>query len=280
MPRQEGALLKRNYHTHTYRCKHAAGDCSDYARAARRLGMDVLGFSDHTPLPDGRWGDVRMPLEQLDEYGQAVAEAQSAFPELRILLGMECEYAEDLRAFYEDELFGARGYDYLIGAAHYIDIDDSWYGVYRHAGTPENLRRYVDQVVSTVSSGLFAFIAHPDVFGVCHHRWTRDCEHAARDICQAAVEGDMPLELNGYGWRKPWIDTPEGQRAMYPWLPFWEIAAEEGAKTIINSDAHRPEDVGHGQGELDPIRLDLGLERVDLWNVLERSSNPGSGDRA
>ena len=27
-------MLQRNYHTHTYRCKHATGDVIDYAKAA------------------------------------------------------------------------------------------------------------------------------------------------------------------------------------------------------------------------------------------------------
>jgi len=264
MTQRDSAVLKRNYHTHTYRCKHASGDCLDYARAASRLGMEVLGFSDHTPLPDGRWENVRMALEDLDGYEQAVRDSRRAFPELRVLLGMECEYTDELRAFLEDELLGARNYDYLIGAAHYIEIDDSWYGVFTNTGTAENLRRYVDQVISTLNSGLFAFIAHPDLFGCSHHQWNEDCKHAARDICQAAVQVDVPLELNGYGWRKPWIETPQGKRAMYPWLPFWEVAANEGAKVIINSDAHRPEDVGRGHAELEPIRRSLGLKRIDL----------------
>jgi len=257
-------VLKRNYHTHTYRCRHASGDCMDYAGVASRLGMEVLGFSDHTPLPDGRWENVRMALHELDDYTKAVADARRAFPALRVLLGMECEYTKNLRAFFEDELLGARNFDYLVGAAHYIEVDDSWYGVYTHTGTPANLRRYVDQVSLTIESGLFAFIAHPDLYGCSHHLWNDDCERAARDICQTAVEAGMPLELNGYGWRKPWIETAEGKRAMYPWLPFWEIAAEEGVKTIINSDAHRPQDVGYGHAELAPIHERLGLDVIDL----------------
>jgi len=52
---------------------------------------------------------------------------------------------------------------------------------------------------------------------------------------------------------------------------FWEIAAEEEVKTIINSDAHRPDDVGYGRAELGPMRERLGLEEVDL---LERLANP------
>ena len=264
MADQAGAVLKRNYHTHTYRCRHASGDCLEYAEVADRLGMEVLGFSDHTPLPDGRWEEVRMALDELDDYQRAVEKARSTFPALRVLLGMECEYAKELHAFFEDELLGARNFDYLIGAAHYIEVDDSWYGVIRHSGTPANLRRYVEQVLLTLDSGLFAFLAHPDLFGCCHHVWTEDCDQAARDICQAAVSADVPLEINGYGWRKPWIDTPAGKRAMYPWIPFWEIAAEEGVKAVINSDAHRPRDVGYGWGELSPLRERLGLPHVDL----------------
>ena len=47
--------LLRNYHTHTYRCKHADGDCCDYAKVAVEQAMEVLGFSDHTALPNGFW---------------------------------------------------------------------------------------------------------------------------------------------------------------------------------------------------------------------------------
>ena len=259
-----GESLKRNYHTHTYRCQHAKGDCVDYARVASELGMEVLGFSDHTPLPDGRWSGVRMAMKQLDEYERAVADAREAYPDLRVLLGMECEYSQEFHAFFEDELLGRRGYDYLIGAGHYIGIDDSWYGSFDNAVAPENLRLYVDQVIATMECGLFAFIAHPDVYGCCNHVWNEDCAAAARDICQASVAAGVPLELNGYGLRKPWIDTPDGKRAMYPWEPFWEIAAEERVRMIINSDAHRPEHVGHGQAELGPWVRRLGLEIFDL----------------
>ena len=263
------STLKRNYHTHTYRCQHATGDCLDYASVAHRQGMEVLGFSDHTPLPDNRWLNVRMAMEEIDGYEQAVRVAQQAYPGMRLLLAMECEYTADYHAFFEDELLGRRQYDYLIGAGHYIGIDDGWYGSFEHAVAPHNLRRYVDQLVETIDSGLFAFIAHPDVYGCCNHVWNDDCASAARDICQAAVQADIPLELNGYGLRKPWISTPEGKRAMYPWLHFWEIAAGENVATIINSDAHRPEDVCHGMAQLGPLRDRLGLAAVDILERLQ-----------
>ena len=64
--------MQANYHTHTYRCRHAGqwGD-EEYVQAALASGYRVLGFSDHTPWPY-RSGflnpGVRMPLPELPEY--------------------------------------------------------------------------------------------------------------------------------------------------------------------------------------------------------------------
>ena len=61
-------MLQRNYHTHTYRCKHATGDVIDYAKAAIEADLTTLGMSDHAALPDNRWNNVRMSMLELDDY--------------------------------------------------------------------------------------------------------------------------------------------------------------------------------------------------------------------
>ena len=38
-----------NYHTHTTRCRHASGTEEAYVQAAIQGGLEILGFSDHTP---------------------------------------------------------------------------------------------------------------------------------------------------------------------------------------------------------------------------------------
>jgi hypothetical protein len=43
--------------------------------------------------------------------------------------------------------------------------------------------------------------------------------------------------------RKDLISTPEGERNIYPWINFWELAGNYNIKAICNSDAHIPEDV-------------------------------------
>jgi histidinol-phosphatase (PHP family) len=239
-----------------------------YAAVAAAGGCPILGISDHTPLPDGRWESVRMAMPQLEEYEAAIAQARREQPALRILRGLECEWLPEFAGWFRDEILGARGYDYLIGAGHYTQFDDGWKGSFENLTTPAALRRYTQMMESAMASGLFTFIAHPDLIGCCNDRWTADTAACARDLCAAAVATGMPLELNGYGIRKPWRDTPEGHRPQYPWLPFWEIAAERGVRVVLSSDAHRPEDTLAGFADLCAIRDRFGLVEADLGRLV------------
>ncbi len=257
-------LLTANYHTHTYRCQHATGDVADYCREAVDQGLTVLGMSDHTALPDNQWPHIRMDINELPDYCRAIDEAREKFTELTVLKGMECEYAYTYHAFYEDTLLGELQFDYLIGAAHFFPYNGEWVGSYGGADSAASLRAYASYFIKSMESGLFAFMAHPDLYGNSYHSWDDNSASAARDIFAAAEALKMPLEINGYGLRKPLIDTPEGTRPMYPWLPFWELAAEYDIRVIVNSDAHRPQDVRGKMAEAAAIGTRFGLQFADL----------------
>jgi histidinol-phosphatase (PHP family) len=82
----------KEFHVHTFRCKHATGDVSDYARLAYEKGYETLGISDHTPLPEFPVSqEIRMSISELGAYVQAMETAQKDFPGIKILKGMECE---------------------------------------------------------------------------------------------------------------------------------------------------------------------------------------------
>ncbi|MDF3000458.1 MAG: hisK, partial [Bacillota bacterium] len=83
------------FHTHTYRCKHAQGDIPDLARQAEQVGYTVLGISDHAPLPKDQNIEIRMSLNEVDDYIQAFHTAQEAHPGLKMFLGMESEHFKD-----------------------------------------------------------------------------------------------------------------------------------------------------------------------------------------
>jgi len=257
-------------HTHTFRCQHASGDVDDYARVAAAGDMTVLGMTDHTPLPDGRWQDHRMRLAQLPDYIAKVRGCQ--VPGLRVLLGLECDWAPEFASFYRDELLARYGFDYLIAGCHFTPDGGGWIGSFDNLTTPTRLRAYTQQAVATMESGLFAFLTHPDLFGVCNPRWNADIAACAEEICAASVALHVPLELNAYGIRKPWVPGDAGERPGYPWLPFWEMAARMGVRVVLSSDAHRPQDVFAGVNQISVMRDELGLVEAELPFVIRANA--------
>jgi histidinol-phosphatase (PHP family) len=256
--------ITRNYHTHTYRCKHATGDVADYCRAALATGITVLGISDHVPLPDGRWKSVRMDAAELPGYCQAIDAARDEFPGLTVLKSMECEHGAKYTAFYREELLGRLGFDYIFFGAHSFPCRGRWTPVYGGITDAATLGAFADYLVDAMASGLYAFAAHPDVFGCSYLRWDDEAVACSRAILSAAVAYRMPLEINGYGLIKPEIDTPEGRRRMYPWEPFWELAAEYDVQVVVNSDAHDPRDIIGKTGQALAIARKYGLAFADL----------------
>ncbi len=269
-------MSRTSFHTHTFRCKHAEGDVIDYARSARAAGSPVLGISDHAALPDGRWPEARMAFTELDAYDAAIESAQKALPEIRILKGMECEYDADYLGYFKDELLGARNYDYLIGAAHYTPLAGSWINSFEALNTAGALAAYGRYVSEMMETGLFAFIAHPDLFGCSNMNWNADLDACARDILQAAESTNTPLEINGYGFRKPPVQGAEGTRPRYPWRPFWEIAADYRIRVICNADAHRPKDVLANMDDAEALAKSLKLEIVDHIRTASARTEKGA----
>ena len=254
----------KNYHTHTYRCQHAIGDVSDYVQEAVEQGLTVLGISDHTALPDNRWPNIRMDIQDLPEYCLAIDNATKDYPSLTVLKSAECEYAPEYDAFYREHLLEELKFDYLIGAAHFFRLNEEWVPSFSYTDSVTGLQAYAAYFIESMESKLFAFMAHPDLFGSAYLRWDKNTIAASRDIFVAAAELKVPLEINGYGLRKDKIETPDGVRCRYPWIPFWELASEYDVEIVVNSDAHRPQDVSSNIEEAAGIGQQFGLKFADL----------------
>ena len=261
-----------NLHTHTFRCKHATGDVPDYIREARKAGISVLGFSDHVPYPDERWESWRMFYRELDDYQSILDESIQTTKEITVLKGLECEWIPELKGYYEDELLGKRGFQYLIGAEHWLPYRGEWLNL-SEVRTPAHLRAYTDNLIGAMESGLFTFIAHPDMFSIGYREWDENTAACAGELFAASKSFGIPLEINAYGLRKPKISTPSGERHQYPWNKFWSHASRFGIQVVCNSDAHSPEDVGKGIRECTDIAKGYGMEVRDL----SRSIIEGAG---
>ncbi len=251
-----------NYHTHTYLCKHAEGRAKDYADYAVEKGLKVLGFSDHNPFPDDRWNDVRMDYIDLDSYGRDV-DALKKRKDIIILKGMECDWVKDYTNFYKEELLGQRNYDYLAGGMHWFLVKGEWVFCYEERAKG-NLKYYTKHIIEMIESEIFDFICHPDLFSRFTERWTEETDFYSREILAAAESFKIPIEINGYGFRKPKMDFADGRRFAYPHPRFWEIAAEYDIKVICNSDAHRPCDVDASLDVTSEIADNNSLKYADM----------------
>ncbi len=255
----------KNFHTHTVRCHHAVGIVSEYVEEAIAKKMTHLGFSDHVPLPDNRWSDVRMDMSELEEYIKEIDDATEKYQQIEIFKGLECEWAPEYINYYKEELLGKYEFQYLVGGAHYMPVHGEWVGCYSAENRKENLIAYTNYLIKSIDSGLFAFIAHPDLFARFYHQWDSEAQSCSKAILEAAADRKAILEINGYGYRKSKITTTDGDRRPYPIDPFWEMAADYNIGVIINSDAHKPQDVNDfGEAYALAERLNLQIEELQI----------------
>ena len=233
--------MKANYHTHTSRCGHAVGTDEQYIDAAIEQGFDILGFSDHVPWPyeSGFTNThVRMTMDHLDEYVATLRELKKKYAgKIELLTGFECEYFPQYMSWLAD-MKEEKKIDYLIFGCHYEDSDETgrYYG---RAKTAEEINRYVKSAVKGIETGLFAYMAHPDLFMRGYSVFDENCRAAARDICQCCKENNLPMEINLHDRYR--LGSMNGNG--YPNADFFDIVYETGNQVIIGLDAHEPEEI-------------------------------------
>jgi histidinol-phosphatase (PHP family) len=247
-----------DYHTHTPLCRHAVGHPREYVRQAIACGLSEIGFSDHNPMPTA-FDDWRMFPDQLPNYLQLIAEARSEYPDYPIRLGLECDFLLD----YQDHLrhlAQAAPWDYLIGAVHYIrddwDVDNPFKRqLWQQLPLEEIWKRYFDLYTQAAASGLFDFMAHPDLVKKFGDRPQGDLKPYYRSCLDAMADCGIALELNTAGLRK---DVKE----IYPSREFLEMAFARDIPILINSDAHAPEEVGSAFAQAVALARGVGYKNL------------------
>lgn len=247
--------MKVNYHTHTIRCNHASGSDEEYVLAAISGGYKVLGFSDHSPWNYNNpfAGRIRMPLSKFDDYYNSISALKEKYKnQIEIKIGLECEYFPkymDWLASFKEE----KKLDYIIMGNHFYRTDESgpYYG--RACDNDEMLTCYVDDCINGMKTGLYAYLAHPDLFMRARKEFDEFAAKESRRLCEAMKEMGVVLEYNLEGLKT----VQRWGKISYPSPEFWMIAAEVGNKAIIGMDAHEPKS------------LELDYEYEDAKAMLE-----------
>lgn len=229
--------MKHNFHTHTTRCKHAIGTDEDFVKAAIEGGFDILGFADHAPwaFDSSYVSHCRMTAGQWTDYKQSVLALKNKYEgQVDIHLGLECEYYEK----YIDQLKHLRddGCEYLILACHFLHTEETNPYVGLSCRQDDEVLHYAEETVKGIRSGLFSYVAHPDLFMMHREGFSSVCMEASDMICQAAKEAHMPIEYNLLGLLGELTGHPRG----YPHQDFWQYIRKWDNDVILGVDAHDP----------------------------------------
>jgi histidinol-phosphatase (PHP family) len=245
-----------DYHIHTALCHHAVGTPIEYVQAAKIAGLTEIGFADHNPMPE-YFDEWRMSIQDLPRYLEMVEEVRSAgFP---VRLGLECDFIAGNEAWIET-LAGKGPWDYLIGSVHYIapgwDVDNPKYlSRFREYPVEDIWALYWKHYLHCIESGLFDFVAHPDLPKKFGYRPKGDLRPYYQPAIEALASQDVAFEVNTAGLRK---DAEE----IYPAFEFIQMAREAGVAMLINSDAHAPEEVGYKFGAARDLVRQAGYSKT------------------
>ena len=245
-----------NYHTHTFRCKHATGVEEEYILTAIEGGIKIMGFSDHAPaiLYDGYKLSWRVQPEDAEDYFETLKNLREKYKDkIKIYIGFEMEYyPEHFEKMYS--YVKNLGAEYLILGQHFYDE----LGGIPHSAmaghSDEHLINYTNSVIAGMKTGKFLYVAHPDMLN--HSGDKMIYEREARRLCEASKKFDVPLEINLLG-------VFDGRH--YPNEAFFEIVAEENCPVILGMDAHAPKHILDTHFEEKALEMvhGLGLTLLD-----------------
>jgi histidinol-phosphatase (PHP family) len=248
---------------------------------AIRIGLPAVVFTEHLDYSDG-WlvadgdigihaqkhvdatGRVNLPPFDADGYLTAIDRCRHAYPQLRILTGVEFgqPHLWDARAA---ALLSSGAIDRINGSLHMLPSSNGDRTepttLYRSRPPDEVMWAYLEEVPRMVAgSNSFAVFTHID-YAV--RSWPvsdagpfdpRAFEDGFRAAMRAIADSGRALEMN--------------TRRLWPWIPQWW--AEEGGRSVsFGSDAHGPESIAANFPEamamVESFGFRAGPRPEDFW---------------
>jgi len=243
-----------------------------YLEAAAEAGIGELGASEHIHRFTQALDIWRHPfwIEQAQDDLGAYCEFVASTP---LRLGIEMDFVpgrEDRIAAVLD----SQPFDYVIGSVHFVGdfaVDDDAYDIWSRESDPDRLwKRYFETLAEAARSGMYDVLAHPDLVKIWGHdrpRPTRDPRFHYEPAVKAIADTGVAVEVSTAGWRKPAAE-------LYPADAFAEMCVDAGAAFALSSDAHVPEDIGHGYDRAVKVMRDWGVGEICVFERRERRLEP------
>lgn len=238
-----------DFHTHTI-YSHGKGTIQQNVAAAMKKGLREIAITDHG------YGHLLYGVKKknIQKMRKEIDEINRSTDKIKVKLGLEANIVTvdgklDIDEKVMNQLdivlagyhFGALPKNILQGAMiHGTNF------LARHFPTVDRKARVINTqaVVEAIYKNKIDILTHPGA----------KANIDTREVAKAAAQRGTMLEIN----------SSHG----YLTVDYIKIAMKEGAKFVINSDAHRPEDVGNVQAGIQRA-MEAGLSVDQIVNAEE-----------
>ncbi len=277
-----------NYHTHCRYCD-GFGEPEDFVKSAIKSGLTSYGFSSHAPL--GNYSSSLMSHKSLHDYVNEISRLKKKYrSRIQIFLGLEIDYIPGVMG-PDSDIFKKFELDYTIGAVHYVDflknglpmgIDKSTSDFVNNIGevysgnVQSACKRYFKLIRKMVQEQPPTIVAHLDK--MCKHNidncffsedadWYNDEVDKTLDVIH---DSNSVIEFNTRG-----LYIGE-QFRPYPSLKILKKIKTMEIPLMINTDAHRPDEVVKGYKDALKIINEIGftsLAHIEKGGVVKITDN-------
>lgn len=231
-----------DYHIHTSFSRDADATMETMCRAAMEAGIPEIGFSDHLDMvPE----DPCSSYFKADTWWHAFEHCRDAFRgSLTLRAGVEVGEPH-LFPTQVERLLDSYPWDYCMGSLHWVGDRRIFDPAYFERPAEEAYGAYFEELTRMVRVGIFDILGHMDIA----KRYGYDAygsydpatyESQIRRVLREAASRDLAIEVNTATLRRS-VQQTTPDRKVLCWF------RQEGGRWVtLGSDAHTPEQVGHG----------------------------------
>ena len=266
-----------NLHTHTLYSDGKAKP-EDFVKEAIRQNFDVLGFSEHAPVP--MENGFAIEEKQLGDYSREIAQLKEKYREsIEIYTSFEFDYIPGITQDFS--VYASQcNIDYAIGSVHLVKngsgnhlwfIDGPRVETY-DAGLKNTfggnikkaVKAYYQQINEMINTQDFQIIGHLDKIKMHNKgRYFETGEPWYQDLLNESLalirEKNIIVEVNTRGIYKRRSDS------LFPGIDVLEKIREMKIPITISSDAHKPADLSAYFAETIKILKNLGFQSVKCF---------------
>jgi len=263
-------------HVHTALSHHGIGTVIEGIEQAIDEGIEVIGFTEHSPLPFDH--EHRLTESETAAYLRDLERLQAKYANrITILKGLEADYYRPNQQ-YVCEALCRLTYDFALGSVHFIELDGERLNLWDFEAFRDKrvISAYFEALSSAIQSGMFEAIAHPDI--ILRAGVEKDLvRKRITDLIPSMSRKNVGYEVNCSGITKNRYDPFKKMKVAGPSFPDLELAAgayHYGIPLTIGSDAHETDRIGSNVAVTLKNLSQLGVGEVTYFRERSARSFP------